>query len=113
MNKSGQFTGNKGRGRRHAELVGGGFNLCNLIKQLSNYRLKIFMKCRIEIRICYYLTQAEQNYKMKGAYKSHQCGCVCLFLGWGVGGDVNKCTLNIAEREANQILWHTSNCDDS
>lgn len=38
---------------------------------------------------------------------------VCVCLGWEVGGGVKKCTLNIAEREANQILWHTSNCDDS
>lgn len=49
---------------------------------------------------------------MKVAYKGHQCGwCVCL--GWEVGGGVKKYTVNITEREAGQILWHTLSCYDS
>lgn len=37
---------------------------------------------------------------------------VCLF---GVGGwrGVKKYTVNITEREAGQILWHTLSCYDS
>lgn len=31
---------------------------------------------------------------------------MCVWLAWGVGGGMKKCTLNNTEREAGQILWH-------